>query len=49
MLRSFHKMPPLFQRSHDCQHLLVVDFVILLYQRKGFGKERYGVPLVVFW
>jgi len=36
MLCTLQKMPPLLQHSHNCQHLIVVDFVILLYQRKGF-------------
>jgi len=49
MLHTFHKMPLLLQRSHNCQHLFVMDFVILLYQRKGFGQECYWMPFVVFW
>jgi len=39
----------LLQCSHNCQHLFVMDFIILLHQRKGFGKECYGMPFVVFW
>jgi len=42
-------MPPLLQCSHNCQHLLVVDFIILLYQRKGFWKECHRMPFIVFW
>ena len=46
MLRTFHKIPPLLQCSHNCQHLLVVDFVIPLYWRKGFERNVMGCHLL---
>jgi len=39
---------PLLEGSDDCQHLLVVDFVVLLDRGQGFGEESNRVPLFVF-
>ena len=39
---------PFFEASHDSQHLLVVDVVVLFDVGKAFGDEGTGEPLVIF-
>jgi len=46
VLSSFQKVPPLFQRTNDSKHLLVIDLVVLFHWRQGFAVESYQVPLV---
>jgi len=42
----FQKVPSLFQRADDSEHLLVMDLVVPFYRRQGFAVESYRVPLV---
>ena len=41
---TFKVVPPLFQRAVDCQHFLVVDFIVLLDGAEGFGEEGDWMP-----
>ena len=41
---TFKVVPPLFQRTDDCQHLLVVDFVVPLDRAEAFGEEGDWMP-----
>ena len=36
---AFKVVPPLFQRTDDCQHLLVMDFVVPLNRAEALGEE----------
>ena len=36
---TFKVVLPLFQCADDCQHLLVVDFVVLLNRAEALGEE----------
>jgi len=50
MFRTLNEMlPPLLEGSDDCQHLLVMDLVVLLDGGEGFGEESDQVPLFVLW
>jgi len=48
MFRAFDKVPPLLDGSDDCQHLLVVDLIVLFDGGQGLGEEGDQVPLFVF-
>ena len=41
---TFKVVPPLLQCVDDCQHLLVMDFVVLLDRAEAFGEEGNWVP-----
>jgi len=41
---SFQKVPPLFQRMDDSEHLFVIDLVVLFHRRQGFAIENHWVP-----
>jgi len=45
---ALEKVPPLLEGSDDCQHLFVVDFVVLLNGGQGLGEEGDRVPLFIF-
>jgi len=48
MFRTLNKVLPLLEGSDDCQHLLVVDLVVLFDRGQGLGEEGNRVPLFVF-
>jgi len=48
MFCTLDKVPPLSEGSDNCQHLLVVDVVVLLYGGQGLREESDWVPLFVF-
>jgi len=48
MFRALDEVPPLLEGSDDCQHLLVMDLVVLLDGGQGFGEESDQVPLFIF-
>ena len=41
---TFKVVLPLFQHADDCQHLLVVDFVVPLDGAEAFGEEGNWMP-----
>ena len=41
---TFKVVLPLFQCVDDCQHLLVVDFIVLLDRAKALGEEGDWMP-----
>ena len=41
---AFKVVPPLLQRTDDCQHLLVVDFVVPLNRAEALGEEGDWMP-----
>ena len=41
---TFEVVLPLFQCADDCQHLLVVDFIVLLNGAEAFGEEGDWMP-----
>ena len=41
---TFKVVPPLFQCADDCQHLLVMDFIVPLDRAEAFGEEGNQVP-----
>ena len=44
VLSSFQKVPPLFQRVDDSEHLFVMDLIVPFHQRQEFAVESYWVP-----
>jgi len=46
VLGSLQKVPSLFQYMDNSKHLLVVNLIILLYQRQGFAVEGHQVPFL---
>ena len=41
---TFKVVPPLFQHVDDFQHLLVMDFIVLLDRAEAFGEEGNWMP-----
>ena len=41
---TFKVVPPLFQCVDDCQHFLVMDFIVLLDGAEAFGEEGDWMP-----
>ena len=41
---TFKVVPPLFKRADDCQHFLVMDFVVPLDGAEAFGEEGNWMP-----
>ena len=41
---SFQKVPLLFQRTDDSEHLFVMDLIVPFYWRQGFAIESHWVP-----
>ena len=41
---TFEVVLPLFQCADDCQHLLVMDFVVPLDRAEAFGEEGDWIP-----
>ena len=41
---TFKVVLPLFQCTDDCQHLLVMDFIVLLNGAEAFGEEGDWMP-----
>jgi len=41
---SFQKVPPLFQRPDDSEHLFVMDLVVPFHWRQGFAIASHWVP-----
>jgi len=48
MFRALDKVSPLLEGSDDCQHLLVMDVVVLFNGGQGRGEEGDWVPLFIF-
>jgi len=48
MFRALDEVLPLLEGSDDCQHLLVVDLIVLLDRGQGLGEEGNQVPLFIF-
>ena len=42
---AFEVVPPFLQCMDDCQHLLVMDFVIPLNRAEAFGEKGNWVPV----
>jgi len=40
---SFQKVPPLFQRTDDSEHLFVMDLIVPFHWRQGFAIESHWV------
>jgi len=40
---SFQKVPPLFQRMDNSEHLFVIDLVVPFHRRQGFAIESHWV------
>ena len=45
---AFEVVPAFLQCMDDCQHLLVMDFVVLLDRAEAFGEEGDWVPFSTF-
>ena len=45
MFHALDKVLPLLEGSDDCQHLLVLDLIVLLIGGQGLGEEGDWVPL----
>ena len=41
---TFKVVPPLFWCADDCQHLLVMDFIVPLNGAEAFGEEGNWMP-----
>jgi len=41
---SFQKVPPLFQRADDSEHLFVMDLVVLFHWGQEFAVESHWMP-----
>ena len=41
VLSSFQKVPLLFQRADDSEHLFVIDLVVLFHWGQGFAVESH--------
>ena len=41
---TFKVVPPLFQHMDDCQHLLVINFVVPLDRAEALGEEGDWMP-----
>ena len=44
---TFKVVPPLFQCTDDCQHLLVMDFVVPLDRAEALGEEGDWMPFSI--
>ena len=44
---TFKVVPPLFWCTDDCQHLLVMDFIVPLDGAEAFGEEGNWMPFSI--